>query len=80
MSKRKIIPASAEMWREVCDVREANDPGHTIKELVGILNLSRSAVRARVQRLLEEGKCVKGLGTRLAPDGRKFYVSVYELK
>lgn len=68
------------MWREACGVHEANDPGFTIKELTAMLNLGRTAVHSRVQRLIKEGKCVGGRGIRRSADGRKYYVTVYELK
>ena len=80
MSKCKTIPMPADAWREAMAITPNDAPGYTVSELAVMLNISRKYAEKHVACLVEQGKCTKGVGTRVSSDGKHFHATVYNLE
>jgi len=68
-----------EEWLAECDRLEENDEGLTVKELMALMNLSKSATTIRVRAGLATGKYAKGWARKKDISGRVNIVPVYRV-
>ncbi len=82
MKKREcteLDTTAAEWMAEMDGLQACNDPGETASEVAYKLEVYKGTALRYLGRLMDEGKCVKGLGTRIDSSGRKQRVAVYQL-
>lgn len=79
-SETVIIDATPEMWKELIGCDEELVEGQTTREISKIIGCSFSTAKRRLDKLLQQGKCVKGLGLREYTDGSIHKVPVYQIK
>ena len=68
-----------EEWRAELERQQADDPGLTIREICEASGQSRWAVTKQVAAGVAEGRYRKGVGWRVAVNGRRQSVTVYEI-
>jgi DNA-binding Lrp family transcriptional regulator len=74
------LDTTIEEWRAELERMSHNDPGSTLFELAKSLGVSESTMRRRITQLINEGKCIDGIGQRIDSLGRSYDVTVYQLR
>lgn len=74
------LDTTIDEWRKEMEKLDKGDPGTTIMELAVKFNLCRATMQKRINKLIDEGRCIRGIGTRTDQGGRQQRVPVYQLK
>lgn len=66
-------------WRAEMERLSTGDPGKTVRELAREFgDIPRSTIQSRLEKLIAEGRCTRGIGKRIGVGG-VYTVSVYQL-
>jgi hypothetical protein len=75
------LDTTVDEWQAEMGRLQPGAPGETVMELRKKFgDIPKSTMQSRLDRLVESGRCIRRLGTRVSVSGASYVVSVYQLK